>query len=161
MHDVFDGLTRHRLGGETNEVTRMTGAHGNSEFAIGLETANAGAVPGPRIDHDKGALPGIDRDAFRRFDMHQQVIDRAFESAGIKDQFGVEIEDVRHGFRLLCVVLIAALAQYVPVQNGALHGVGHVFAERPPSLHDGVHAAAQVRKGRHRLVDCLGHLDFP
>ena len=87
----------------------MAGAHGNTEFAIGLETANAGAVPGPWINHDKGALPGIDRDAFRRFDMHQQVINRPFEGTGIKNQFGVEIEDVRDGFRLLGIVLVTAL----------------------------------------------------
>ena len=61
VHDVLDGLARHRLGREADEVAGMAGLHGHADLAVGLEAADAGAVSGARIDHHERALQRIDR----------------------------------------------------------------------------------------------------
>jgi hypothetical protein len=38
----FDGLARHRLGREADEVGRVAGTHRHAELAVGLEAADAG-----------------------------------------------------------------------------------------------------------------------
>ena len=146
VHDVFDGLARHRLGRETDEVAGMAGMHGHADFAVGLEAADARPVPGARIDHHERPLHRIDHHALRRLDAHEQIVDRLVESAGVQHQFGVEAQHMRHVLALLLVVLGAALAHHVPEQNGALRGIGHVLAKRPPGLQGGV----QARHGGHR-----------
>ena len=39
--DAFDGLARHRLGQEADEVAGMAGLHRDADFAVGLEAADA------------------------------------------------------------------------------------------------------------------------
>ena len=75
-HDVFDGLARHRIGGEADEIAGMAGAHRHAQFAVGLEAADARPVPGARIDHHERAFFQVDDDPCGRLDPHQQVIDR-------------------------------------------------------------------------------------
>ena len=60
VHDVFDGLARHRVGRETDEVAGMAGMHGHADFAVGLEAADARPVPGARIDHHERPLQRIE-----------------------------------------------------------------------------------------------------
>ena len=48
------------LGQETDEVAGMPGLEGDADFAVRLEAADARAVPGARIDDDKGPPPRID-----------------------------------------------------------------------------------------------------
>jgi len=71
FHDVFDGLARHRVGAEADEVAGMTGAHRHAQFAVGLEAADPRPVPGARIDHHERALFRVDHHACRRLDPHQ------------------------------------------------------------------------------------------
>ena len=51
--DVLDGLARHRIGQEADEITGMSGLERDADFAVGLEAADAGTVPGARIDDDE------------------------------------------------------------------------------------------------------------
>ena len=52
--DVLDGLSGHRLGHKADEVAGMAGLHGHADLAIGLEAANAGAMPGTRVEDHEG-----------------------------------------------------------------------------------------------------------
>ena len=100
-HDVLDGLARHRVGAEADEVAGMAGAHRHAEFAVGLEAADARAVAGARVDHHERAFLRVDHDAFRRLDPHQPVIDRPLEGATVQHQIDVETEHIRHRLGLL------------------------------------------------------------
>ena len=55
--DVLDGLTRHRVREEADEIAGVTGLKGDADLAVGLEAANAGAVAGTRVDdHERPSL---------------------------------------------------------------------------------------------------------
>ena len=84
--DVPEGLARHRLGQEADEVAGMAGLEGHADLAVGLEAADAGAVPGARIDDDEGAARRIDLDALRRDDAHEGIVDRPLERAAVDDE---------------------------------------------------------------------------
>ena len=56
-------LARHRLGQEADEIAGMPGLERDADLAVGLEAADARAVPGARVDHDEGPAG---RDRFRR-----------------------------------------------------------------------------------------------
>ncbi len=105
----------------------MAGAHRHAEFAVGLEAADARAVAGARVDHHERAFLRVDDHPCRRLDPHQPVIDRPREGAAVQHQFVLETEDVRHRLGFLRVVLVAALAQHVPEQNGALPAIDPVI----------------------------------
>jgi len=137
MHDVFDGLARHRLGREADEVGGVAGLHRHAQLAVGLEATDAGPVPGARIDHHERTLERIDRHPGGRIDAGQKVVDGLVERAGVQHELGVELQNVWDILRLLRVVLVAALSHHVPEQHGALHRVGHVLAERTPGLQVG------------------------
>jgi hypothetical protein len=128
--DVLDGLARHRVRQESNEITGMTGMERDADFAVGLEAADAGTVSGARIDDDKGPLLGVDLDALGRNDAHQPVIDGPFQPAAIHDQFGGIAEHIRRGLRHVFAVLIAALAHHVEKQHPALGGIDGVLDRR-------------------------------
>ena len=51
--DVLDGLARHRLRQEADEIAGMAGLHRDADFAVGLEAADARAMAGARIDDDE------------------------------------------------------------------------------------------------------------
>ena len=125
--DVLERLARHGLGQEANEVAGMAGLEGDADLAVGLEAADAGAVPGARIDDDEGAPRRIDRHAFRRHDAHEGVIDRPRERAAVDDELGLVVEHVRRRLGEVLAVLVAALAQHVEEEEAALRGVDHVF----------------------------------
>ena len=134
-------------GVKADEVAGMTGAHRHAQFAVGLEAADAGTVAGTRVDHDEGTLALVDDHAGRRLDADQPVIDRALQGAPVENRFSLEVEHVRHRLGLLGIVLLAAPAHQVPVEDGTLHGVDHVLAGRPPGLEHGIHAGVCVLHG--------------
>ena len=155
VDDVFDRLPRHGVGGEADEIAGMAGAHGHADLAVGLEAADAGAVPRARIDHDKGPLQRIDHHAGRWLDPDQQVVDRFDESTRVQHQFSVEAEHMRHRLGFLRVVLLAALSQHIPEQDGALRCIGCVVAKRAPGLHPGIHAGPRGNgRRRARPITC-------
>ena len=92
--DVFDGLTRHRVGQEADEIAGMSGLERNADLTVRLEAANARAMSGARIDDDERPALRIDLDALRRNDPGQDVIDRALEGAAVEDQLDAVVEHV-------------------------------------------------------------------
>ena len=69
--DILDGLARHRLRQEADEIAGMPGLEGDADFAVGLEAADARTVSGARIDDDERSPRRIDLDAGGRNDPHQ------------------------------------------------------------------------------------------
>ena len=127
---VFDGLARHWLRQEADEVARMTGLHGDADFAVGLEAANPGAMTRARIDDDERTAIEIDLHALWRDDAHQDVVDGRFEFPAVDDQFHGVIQDMRRGLGDVLAVLVSALAHDVEEQHAALAGIDHVFHGR-------------------------------
>ena len=126
-HHVLDRLPRHRVGQEADEVARMTGLHRRTDLAVGLEATDARAVAGARVDHDEGALGRVDRGSGAGHDARQPVVDRARQVQAGEHQFGLEVEHVGHALAQVRLVLVAALAEYVGIQQAALPGVDGVF----------------------------------
>ena len=116
--DIFDRLTRHRVRKEADEIAGMARLQRDADFAVGLEAANPGTVPGARIDDDKRPSRRIDLDAGGRHDPHQAIIDRPIKPAAVDDELGLVIEHVRNGFGQVLAILIAALAHHI--QNSTL-----------------------------------------
>ena len=61
--DVLDGLPRHRVGQEADEVAGVPGLEGDADLAVGLEAADARSVSGARIDHHERPQLRIDLDS--------------------------------------------------------------------------------------------------
>ena len=125
--DVLDGLARHGVGQEADEIAGMAGLEGDADLAVGLEAADAGAVSGARIDDDERPPRRIDLDARRRNDAHEAVVDRPIERAAVDDELDLVVEHMRRGLGQVLAVLVAALAHDVPEQHAALRGIDHVF----------------------------------
>ena len=84
--NVLDGLARNGIGQKSDEVARMTGLECDTDFAVGLEAANAGAVPGAGVNDNERPQLWIDLDASGRNDAHKRIVHRALERASIDDQ---------------------------------------------------------------------------
>ena len=102
----------------------------HADFAVGLETANAGTMAGAGIDDHEGAFPRVDSHALRRNDAHEPIVHRALEGSPVDDQLRLVIEHIRHSLGHMFAVLIAALAHHVPEQNRALGGVDRIVHRR-------------------------------
>ena len=129
-HDVLDRLVGHGIGCKTDEIGRMSGTHGDAEFTVGLETADARPVTRAGIDDNEWPFRLIDLDSFGCPDSGQKVVSRLVERAAIEDQIDIELEHVRYRHLLLRVIVVAALAHHIPEQDSALHRVDHVLAKR-------------------------------
>ncbi len=129
--DRLDGLARTRVTKERDEVARVPHAQRDADLAIGLEAADAGAVPGAWVDHDERALGRIGRHVGGRDDAQQGVVDRLGQRARVSERFVVEHEHGRHAFALVLGGFIAALAQDVLQQDGALPRIDPIFNGGP------------------------------
>jgi hypothetical protein len=148
----FDGLPRHGLGQEPDEITGVPGLHGDTDFAIGLEAANAGTMAGARINHDERSTPRINLDALRGNDPHKRVIDRLLEISAVDDQFSGVTQYMWRGLCYVVTILVAALAHDIEKQHAALPGIHHVFDGRSDQTR---HRAARRRCIVHRHVSTL------
>jgi hypothetical protein len=101
-----------------------------SNFAVGLEAANARSMARARVHYDERPPTRLDGYALRRHDAHEAIIDRALERAAVDDELRLVIEDIRHSLGHMLAVLIAALAQDVPKQNRALGCVDRIVHRR-------------------------------
>ena len=149
--DVLDGLPRHGIRQEADEIAGMPGLERDADLAVGLEAADPGAVPGARIDDDERPAFRIDLDARRRNDADERIVDRPRERAAVDDELDLVVEHVRRGLGEVLAVLIAALAHDIPEQDTALRGVDHVIDS------GGKHAKGRrVDRGNLSAVGCHG-----
>jgi hypothetical protein len=119
--DIAQGLTRHRLGVEHDEIGGMAGAQRHSDLAVLLHPAHAGAVAGARIDDDERPLLRIDGHARLGVNPEQGVVRRPFEGARVEHDIVIEIEDRRFALGAVFEKDVAALAHRVPEQDRTLH----------------------------------------
>jgi hypothetical protein len=127
VRDTLDGLARHRLGQEADEVAGMTGLHRDAYLAVCLETADSRTMTRARIDHDEGPSFKVNLDALRRYDAHERVVDWLVQLTPVHDQFGGVLQDVWRSLCNVLMILVAATAQDVQEQDVALSRVAHVF----------------------------------
>ena len=150
---VGERLRARRVGGEDAEVDRVPAVQRDADLALALEAADAGAVPGARIDDDVGAGVRAQRHARGRADRHQRIVDRPLEGRAVDDDVVVVGEHRRAALLLVVHELVAALAQDVGEQQPALGGVGQVGRKVA-----GLHFAHGARHCARRLGLALAQL---
>ena len=150
--DVLDRLAGLGIREESHEVDRVTGAQRDADLALLLEAADARTVPGARIDDDERPLSQVGRLARLGFDAHQCIVDRALELSAIQNHLVVEHEHRRLAGPVVLDRLIAALAQHVPEQDLALHGVDPVF---PRLVRPATGPRDSLLRGRRRRFGSL------
>ena len=135
LHELLLGIAdiEQRLAGlgiaeEDHEVDRMSLAQRDADLRIVLESADARAVAGARIDDHVRPPLRIDFHAFRRDDPHERVVDRPGKLAPVDDGLVVEVQDRRQPLAVVLDEVVAALAQRVPEQDRALREIGRVLA---------------------------------
>ena len=128
--DVLEGLAWHGLGQESDEIAGMPGLESDADLAVGLEPADARAMPRSRIDHHEGAARRIDCDALGRDNPHEDIVDRPIEGAAVDNDLRRIVEHVRRGLGEMLAILVAALAHHVHEQEAALRGVDHILHRR-------------------------------
>src|SRR5262245_58596576 len=126
-YNVFQSLSRHRIGKKADEIAGMAGLEGDADLAVGLEAADPWPMAGARVDNDEGTSHRIDRDGLGRNDPCKHVIDRPVERATVNHQFGFIVENIRSLLGEVLLVLIAPLPQHVPEQDGSLAGINQIF----------------------------------
>ena len=128
--DVLDGLARHGIGQESDEIAGVSRLEGDPDFTIGFEACDTGPMAGARINDDERSTLGIDFDTRRRDDPGQRIVDGSLQRASVDHELDLVIEHVRGGFGHVLAILVAALTHDVPEQEETLRGVGHVFGCR-------------------------------
>ena len=118
--DIRERLPGHRLREEDHEVDRMPCLERHPDLGILLEPADARPVPGPRVDDHEGAASRIDLAPGRREDPHESIVHRLIECPAVRNGLPIEIEERRLAGLLVLEPVVAALAQGVPEQDGAL-----------------------------------------
>ena len=118
--------------GKKDEEAGPRARHAN--LRIVLEATDAGAVPAARVDDHVRAALGVHRDALWRNDAQQRVVDRTLERAPVHHDLVVEAQHRRQSLALVLDEVVAALAQRVPEQDGALREVDTVSRAACPEL---------------------------
>ncbi len=147
---VDQRLARLGVAKEDDEVDGMALAQRDAHLRVVLEAADSRAVSRARVDDDVRSPLGIDGDAVWRNDPHQRVVHRTRERAPVDDRLVVEVQHGRQALLRMLDEVVAALADRVPEQDGALRRV-HCVAH-PVRPHAG------ARRGvAHAVVGgCLG-----
>src|SRR5262245_49067040 len=86
--DVRDRLSRNRFRQEADEIAGMAGLECHANFTVGLEPADARAMPGTWIYDDERPQLRIYFDPRRRDNARKRIIHRPFERASIDHQLG-------------------------------------------------------------------------
>ena len=161
MHELALGvahveqrLSRLGIREEDDEVHGMAFVQRHADLRIVLEAADAGTVAAARVDDHVRAALGIDRHALRRNDAQQRVVDRTLERAPVHHDLVVEAQHRRQSLPLVLDEVVAALAQRVPEQDGALREVDAVLRAASPEFR-------QRRRIRRQPGDLLTSLSAP
>src|SRR5262249_53184303 len=133
---------------------RMPGRECNADLRVILESPDAGAMPGARIDDDVGTPLRVDTDARRRRDAHQRVVDGPRERTRVEHHLVRKAQDRRQALARVLHEGIAALAERVPEEHPALGEVHRVTAP----AHPGIPRSRGLREeSRHVLGEGLLH----
>jgi hypothetical protein len=108
----------------------MPGLQRHTNFAIRLESRDAGTVTGARINNHKRPSRRIGFESSRWNNPDEGVIDRSLQSPSIDNELHLEIKHVRSKFGQLCAILITALAHDIEAQHASLRSVDQVFGRR-------------------------------
>ena len=127
----------------------------HADLAVGLEAADARAMPGARVDDDERPPRRIKLDGRRRDHFHEAVVDRTIKRPAVDEELDLIVEHVRSGLGQVLAVLVAALAHHVPEQNATLRGIHHVLHRR------GEHSERRKRAGRREVCLIIWHLVTP
>ena len=121
--DVFDRLSRHRLGHETDKIAGVPCAKHDADLAVVLHPADAGPVSGPRVEDNERSLSRIGLGVGRRHDPNETVIHRPLQRATAHDELELVAQDVWDLLAAVLQVIVAALAQHIQEEHGSLPGV--------------------------------------
>src|SRR4029077_17613660 len=145
--DVLNRLAWHRLGQETDEVAWMARLHSHANLAVMLHAADSRTGPGARIKHDEGTPCRINLVPGGRDDPHQTVVDRPIEAPSVCNKLELEAQDIRRLSSHVLEMIVAALAQHVEEQYGALARINPIVLKladkiepRPRQRHPGERA---------------------
>ena len=130
LYNILDRLIGLRVWKEPDEITGVTGLYRDADFTFGLESGNARAVSGARIDDDEGPLERVDRHGFWRDNAGQHIVDRAGKIVAVHHQLGLHAEHIGRLLGHVALVLISALAHDVCVEDAALPGIRQIFGRR-------------------------------
>ena len=128
--DVLNGLARHGIRQEADEIAGMPGLECDADFAVGLESADPRPMSGARVDNHERPSGRIEFDSRRRNDPHETVVDRPIKRLSAEDQFHFVVEHMWHGLGQMLPILITALAHRVPEQDATLGGIHQIFHGR-------------------------------
>jgi hypothetical protein len=98
----------------------MTSLNGYPDLTFGLHAADAGPVPGARIDDDDRRLCRINDLAVGRNDAYEPIVDGLRQSAAVAHKLGPKLEHVGDLLLRALAENIPALAQRVEEEDAAL-----------------------------------------
>ena len=126
---ILNGLARHWLRQEPDEVARVPSLERDANFAVGLEAANSRSMARARIDDNERTKRWIESNRSWRNNPDKGVVDRSLQRPPIDDQLYFEVKDMGRGFGKVLVKLISALAHHVQEKHAALRGINQIFED--------------------------------
>jgi hypothetical protein len=106
----------------------------HADFGIALEAADAGTMPGARVDHDHrcGALAHVLLECVGAAarDAQQPVVRRRIEIPSVRHRLGLEVQQGRHARGLVRAHVGRTFAQRVRRRSGAPQRVQPVAGEQ-------------------------------
>jgi hypothetical protein len=128
--DVLDRLSWHWFGREADEVTWVSGPDRHADLALRLHASDSRPMSGARIDDDDWRLGWINVSPGGRRDADEEIVDWPGQSAAVAHQFDRKVQHVGNVLRGVLAGIVAALAQRVQKQRGALACVGPILPRR-------------------------------
>src|SRR5208282_2770255 len=150
--NILDSLPRHRIGKKADEIAWMTVGKCDTDLAVMLHPADPRSLARARVEDNKGMPLRVDLNVGRRQNPDEPVIDRPWKIAPVHDELEPEAKNVGDLFGGAFEEIVAALAQYVEEQHGALPGVRPVIKCLLRKLHTRPHrpfGSGGLRSGRH------------
>ena len=123
LHHREQRLAVLRLRTESDEVHRVPRAHRHADLGIELEAADAGPMPGARIDDHHGAGLRVHRHVGGRQQAQQGVVAGPGQVPAVEHHLVVELKQRRRALIQMLPIGVAPIEQRVQKQSGALRGV--------------------------------------